>query len=137
MVFDLDGTLSDHSHRRHLVEGTPRRWSEFWERCSEDVPIALTIDLARSLIKDGCRVEIWTGRSEGVSDETQEWLECHGVAFHKLLMRPTGNYLPANDLKAWWLEGLDEYPVLAVDDRRICADWWMHNGVPCLLVESA
>ena len=29
-IFDLDGTLADISHRRHLVESAPKRWREFY-----------------------------------------------------------------------------------------------------------
>ena len=135
-VFDLDGTISDHAGRLHLIENKPRRWDEFWSECSNDLPIPSTIALAESLVAEGCRVEIWTGRSEVVRSETIEWLAQHNVPYHRMLMRPLDNYLPANELKGGWLEGLEDRPFLAIDDRQGCVEWWESQGVECLQVRG-
>lgn len=40
IVFDIDGTLADLSHRRHHVESRPKNWDAFFEDISEDKPNA-------------------------------------------------------------------------------------------------
>jgi hypothetical protein len=42
-VFDLDGTLADCTHRRHLADAGD--WDGFFAACVDDVPIAPVIEL--------------------------------------------------------------------------------------------
>ena len=134
VVFDLDGTLTDHSHRLYLVENKPVKWKEFQRRCEDDLPVAEVIALAAWLGSEGFGVEIWSGRSAEVQPATMRWLEKHDVYYDLLLLRPDGDSRPSNELKGEWLAQLPQPPVFAVDDRPKCAQWWETQGVPCLPV---
>ena len=135
VVFDLDGTLSDHSHRLHLVECREKQWDRFWEESPYDRPVVPVALLSNGLRDGGLRVEIWTGRSGIVRDETLRWLEKHRVSYDRLLMRVPGDRRPGLDVKSDWLKALDKFPILAVDDQLQAALWWESKGVPCLRVD--
>ena len=72
-IFDLDGTLSDGTHRLHLL---PKKdlhltesWSEFNGASIGDSPIQSTIDVANALYRSGMTVIILTGRSDEVKTD--------------------------------------------------------------------
>ena len=90
-IFDLDGTLSDGTHRLHLL---PKKdlhltesWSEFNGASIGDSPIQSTIDVANALYRSGMTVIILTGRSDEVKTETMIWLDRYGVKYDSLIMR--------------------------------------------------
>ena len=40
-IFDLDGTIADISHRRHIIESDTRdsgKWRRFYSACDRDAP---------------------------------------------------------------------------------------------------
>jgi phosphoglycolate phosphatase-like HAD superfamily hydrolase len=38
VIFDLDGTLCDISHRLHFIENGNKDWDGFYAACPDDVP---------------------------------------------------------------------------------------------------
>lgn len=90
-IVDLDGTLSDGTHRLHLL---PTRdlhltesWSAFNGAAIGDKPIQNTIDVVNMLWKAGMGVIILTGRSDEVETDTLIWLDRYKVKFDHLIMR--------------------------------------------------
>ena len=84
VVFDLDGTLADDSHRKHFLMSEPKNWFEYFAACDKDLPIWAAMDTLVALYamrnpRDGYvhSVEIWSGRSEGedlsIRAKTLEW----------------------------------------------------------------
>lgn len=91
VIVDLDGTLSDGTHRLHLL---PTRdlhltesWSAFNGAAIGDKPIQNTIDVVNMLWKSGMGVIILTGRSDEVETDTLIWLDRYKVKFDDLIMR--------------------------------------------------
>jgi phosphoglycolate phosphatase-like HAD superfamily hydrolase len=142
IVFDLDGTLANIDHRRHLVSKDRRdpQWQEFFQRCVDDTPIRHMVQVFWALMMsdDDHRIEIWSGRSDEVLRETREWLLNHVTANTGMLtrMRPAVNTEPDDVLKESWLRALppDERPELVFDDRDKVVAMWRRNGIPCLQV---
>jgi len=152
VVFDLDGTLADCEHRIGLVkklsDGKKPDWDEFFRRCVDDKPIWPVIEVMKAMSYQGHWVEIWSGRSEVVMEETKQWLARHGMAlagvegswggykYRRLRMRPKGNYTPDHQLKAQWFEEVDQdwRPQLVFDDRKRLVDMWRSKGVICAQV---
>ena len=141
VVFDLDGTLADDSHRLHhiLDPDTPKDWDSYFNECNWDVPIKQTIDFWNDLYKAGVKVPIWTGRSEIVRGKTIQWL-CENVnedfgddtKFTEIKMRPVNDYCSTNELKGKWLDECYIHPNFVVDDRDFTCEWWRNKGIPCL-----
>jgi hypothetical protein len=101
LIFDLDGTLADCSHRQHFVDpekdpnarwwndhedgggnyirpnGLPWKpnWAAFYEACSDDKPIEPVLSILSKYITadSGKEVQIWTGRCESVREKTIKW----------------------------------------------------------------
>ena len=148
-IFDLDGTLALNEHRRHFVENVQRSpdfkadWEAFFAACVDDEPNWPVIHLMRNLIELEYDVRIWSGRSDEVRFETENWLtEFCGVsetrAKSMLKMRPRGDYTPDDVLKRRWLHELsaeDRAFILAVfDDRDKVVDMWREEGLCCMQV---
>lgn len=91
VVCDLDGTLSDGTHRLHLLPTKDlhltESWSEFNVAAIGDAPIQNTIDIVNGLWVSGFGVIILTGRSDEVEQETYFWLDRHRVKFDYMIMR--------------------------------------------------
>lgn len=90
VIFDLDGTLADGTHRLHLLPkdnyGETWAWKPFNMACKDDEPIRDNIELCNALNRRYA-VIILTGRSDDAEKETRMWLQRHRVEFYKLIMR--------------------------------------------------
>lgn len=91
VIVDLDGTLSDGSHRLHLLPTEnlhlTESWSEFNRAAAGDSPIKSTIAVINGLWVSGFAIVILTGRSDEVRYETCKWLNENGVKFDEIIMR--------------------------------------------------
>jgi FMN phosphatase YigB (HAD superfamily) len=137
-IFDLDGTLADISHRRHLVEAPAKRWRDFYAACTGDVPNEPVVRTAQGLTIAGAEVWVWSGRSDEVQLETEEWLRRH-VCTHSLLrMRQAKDHQPDVKLKRSWLQSMDPVDrarlVAVFDDRDGVVRMWRAEGVACFQV---
>ena len=139
IIFDLDGTLADISHRLHHIQESPRDFDAFHADAWADTPIYTTIDLLNRLLASGANVQIWSGRSASVRDETLGWLHDYGVsdAITRLRLRPDRNYTADHLLKKQWLEearagGFE--PDLVFEDRTRVVEMWRAEGIPCFQV---
>lgn len=87
VIFDIDGTLADASHRLHWIQDTanwiqkdgklPRpNWEEFLspQAVAKDAIIEPIWKVMRGLLNGGARVLFITGRSESLRQTTQDWL---------------------------------------------------------------
>lgn len=139
-IFDLDGTLADIEHRRHLVENGNKEWDAFYEACVDDKPNWPVIGMYQALDNSPFR-EIWifSGRSEAVRKQTEDWLEAHEIYLEepeRLVMRPEGDYTPDQELKRRWLDeyNLRNRVVAIFDDRQKVVDMWRAEGLVCFQV---
>lgn len=143
-IFDLDGTLADVGHRRHILEDAAdsHRWRKFYAACVHDKPnrsVAYTLYLLiRSLEVD---VWIWSGRSDEVRKETEDWLNLH-FGFPSLIanlrMRGAKDHRPDDVLKLEWYDSLSQHDrdrlVAVFDDRDRMVSMWRNMGVACFQV---
>lgn len=115
IVFDLDGTLADHTHRRHLLPtedlGKQESWQAFNDACEGDALISDVADTLRALSTsglDGVEIYIVSSRSETVWEETAGWLVDNGLWDHidGLLLRPDGDLRRDTELKESMLRDL-------------------------------
>lgn len=91
VIFDLDGTLSDGTHRLHLLPTIDlhltESWIEFNRAAKDDLPFSNNIAVCNAMFDAGYLVIILTGRSDEVEAETRAWLSENGVSFDWLIMR--------------------------------------------------
>jgi hypothetical protein len=135
-VFDIDGTLSDASHRLHFLATKPKNWDAFFAASADDKAIAHICDLARHLSKVATVVFV-SGRSDAVRRETEDWLERETGMRGPLYLRNARDRRPDYIVKAELLERVlaDGYrPLMAFDDRDQVVKMWRAKGVPCAQV---
>ena len=137
VVFDLDGTLADDGHRKHLAEAG--EWDDYFDACNLDPPILHVIQVLRALSAAGNRIEIWSGRGRGPTgaarQKTVNWLSRHGIwiLISKLRMRPHTDHRRDTELKTEWMKTCGK-PDLVFDDRDQAVKMWREAGIPCFQV---
>ena len=140
VVFDIDGTLAEISHRRHFVASKPKNWMAFRRGMSKDLPNQDIIWLLKTMQAAGCTILIASGRGEEDRIVTETWLrDIAGVGdlYERLYMRPEQDYRQDNVIKSEILDQMhaDGYsPTIVVDDRQQVVDMFRRRGLRVLQV---
>lgn len=104
ILFDLDGTLADHDHRLQTAYNAANPdWDLFEAECAHDKLIVPTAEILIAFQNLKHRIWLWTGRSDGVRKQTENWLTTYALPYHQLIMRPHGMPGDTADLKRRWL----------------------------------
>ena len=155
IIFDLDGTLADISKRREVSSKPDGKidWDKFYDpdNIKLDRPNYPVVEVAKHLWKD-YRIIIFSGRSAGTQEATEQWLEKYNIFYDDIKMRPTSQLMKPDDvLKEEWLDELieqeqeitDEWddPSFAMhrimcvfDDRDKVVKMWRRRGLKCFQV---
>jgi hypothetical protein len=138
VVFDLDGTLADCSHRLQYAQS--KQWDEFHSHSTEDDVIIRVADLLVSLAATA-DIVILTGRPEKYRAATQKWLEESNIALFcdELIMRPDDDWSSDGEMKIKALEkkfGSKEEVLnnvwLVLDDRDSVVEALRNYGLTVL-----
>lgn len=136
VIFDIDGTLADATHRMHHVTGSNRNWDAFSREAEHDTPHEAICDLYQMVRHYGWPVILVSGRPESIRDLTEDWLKRHGVeGYSALHMRPEGDYRPDYMVKSQILDAVlaEGYEIaFTVDDRPSVVAMWRERGIVCL-----
>lgn len=134
VIFDIDGTLADLSHRLHHIQNGSRNWDAFFAECGNDAVIEPIRSLA-VLLAPQHKLILVSGRSDTVRSETEEWLAKHGIPFAELHMRRAGDYRQDTIVKSEILDRLlaaGNEIAFVVDDRPSVVAMWRERGLTCL-----
>ena len=137
IIFDIDGTLADCSHRRHFVASKPKNWKAFNAGMEKDTLIKPVAKILDALIESHNAIIISTGREEIYKDNTIRWLGDNNIFYHALYMRKAGDYRTDDIVKGEMLDQMiaDGYnPVVAFDDRDRVVKLWRSRGLICAQV---
>ena len=133
VICDLDGTLCDVDHRRHLVMGDRKYFDEFNAALVHDNIRQVTMDLLKEYMSIGKTIVFLSGRSERYRQSTVEWLEKNGLKdkYEFLDMRPDDDSRPDDVLKEQIFHShftVDQiYKV--IDDRPKVVRMWQRLGL--------
>lgn len=137
VLVDIDGTLSDGTHREHHLKGEKKDWDSYYSLLSEDSPIDLVVHWVRELY-GSYLIIIVSGRPDTYQKETISWLDKHEIPFDYILMRPGNDKRDDTIIKAEMLNILPkEQIVFAIDDRPKVIRMWKENGVKVFPVRGA
>jgi predicted kinase len=136
IVFDIDGTLSNLSHRLHHIQGGNRNWDAFFAAVDADT-VNEPVRWLHSLVCEAPPIPILiaSGRPDNYRDVTVAWLAEHGIFHTKLYMRSAGDHRADDIVKVELLAQMraDGYdPQLVIDDRQRVVDMWRAEGICCL-----
>lgn len=134
IIFDIDGTIADLSHRLAYITGKKKDYEAFYAQVKADSPIEPIIDLTNVLHTE-FKILLVSGRPEKTRADTLEWLEENCVSYDELYMRPDGDFRPDYIVKSQILDGIlhDGYSVdMVVDDRTSVVEMWRDRGLICL-----
>lgn len=163
MIVDVDGTLFDPTHRRHLVHmpedhhnckepilqhgvcsgcgklnpkhGWKKDWPAFFKAAKDDPPIEPIIDLVTELGMS-YHVLIVSGRPiDFCGIMTEDALRKWKVPYEFLFMRSGGDGRPDTVVKQEILDYLPKDRIkFVLDDRDSVVKMWRDNGLTCLQV---
>jgi len=92
ILFDLDGTLADNSHRQHFLVDDKKDWDAFFEAQDRDTPNGPIVTLYRILVESQKHdVFVVTARPERYRLKTERWFEDHEIPLARMLMRIDGD----------------------------------------------
>lgn len=134
VICDLDGTLCDVRHRRHLVEGQKKDFKAFHKALVHDTPFQDMLTKVIEFEKSGVQIVFVTGRPVTYMDETVEWLSKHfpKMFSFRLYLRPEKDNRPDTEVKAEIYDRCikDELEVVKVyDDRPSVIRMWREKGL--------
>jgi hypothetical protein len=135
VIVDLDGTLCDISHRRHLVEGDKKEWGKFFDGILQDKVNGWCQLIIRGLISTGVDIVFVTGRPEKCRASTTQWLSYNGLGGFPVYMRQTNDFrkddVAKQDIYEFKIRPF--YNILfCIDDRQQVVDMWRKMGLTCL-----
>lgn len=136
VIFDIDGTLADCTHRQHHLTGPGKKdWDAFYAAMHADEPKLDILQVALAFTEFGFSILLCTGRPESYRETTLAWLKQHRIAYDALFMRKDGDFRDDTIVKREMLGAIRErgYTVtLVVDDRDKVVKMWREEGLTCL-----
>jgi phosphoglycolate phosphatase-like HAD superfamily hydrolase len=116
-VFDVDGVLADVRHRLHHLARRPKDWEGFFSAMSDDLLLPEGAALVEEQVRLGHQVVYLTGRNETYREDTEAWLDRHGLPSGRLFMRRPHDRRPARVFKPDTLRHVAEsFEVIVVVD---------------------
>jgi phosphoglycolate phosphatase-like HAD superfamily hydrolase len=137
IVFDIDGTLSNLHHRRHLVEAKPKDWKAFNDGMALDEPHDDVTDLLLLFKSKDYKIVLCTGRDADYRQVTETWLNKHGIPFDAIYMRTAKDRRDDSIIKVELLAEIRRdfgEPWLWFDDRNRVVDAVRAAGVRVMQV---
>lgn len=141
VIFDIDGTLADCEHRRHLVTGEKKDWTTFLSSTLNDKPKVNVIDLCNywynkryNACPENVKIFLVSGRGIEYRNDTVTWMARNLVMYDHLLMRPEKDSRPDTQIKMeiYKRDIEPKYRVkLVVDDRSRLVTMWRSLGLEC------
>lgn len=135
VIFDIDGTLADNSHRQSWVQQRPKDWDKYNATMHMDMPVHRVISLLKMFVMAGHKALLCTGRNEIYRPVTIHWLKVNKIPFDHLYMRRDNDRRPDHIVKEEMLGNIWEFgflPEYVVDDRSSVVAMWRRNGLICL-----
>jgi len=132
IIFDVDGTLMNISHRKKFVESKPKDWNAFREATHLDTPFEDVFEVAKSLMNAGHDLIIASGRNQSQRAVTLKQLMAGGLVFRAIYLRSDTDYRPDHEVKLSMLNKMRQdgfEPKMVFDDRSSVVNMWREQGL--------
>jgi predicted kinase len=134
VIFDIDGTLADLTHRLPFIKNGSSDWDGFFAAAGNDTPIDQICALNR-ILADAYKVILVSGRSDSIRDITEKWLADNSIRYEELHMRKHGDFRQDFIIKSEILDHIlaDGNEIeFVIDDRPSVVAMWRERGIICL-----
>lgn len=134
IIFDIDGTLADLTHRLHHIKNGSRNWDSFFADAGKDAPIEQICQLNR-VLAGHYNIIVVSGRTDSIRDITEKWLQDNSIRYDDLHMRKHGDYRQDFIIKSEILDHIIEQGneiEFVIDDRPSVVAMWRERGIICL-----
>jgi predicted secreted acid phosphatase len=134
IIFDLDGTICNVTHRRKFVASKPKNWDAWNRGIALDTPNEAVKFMFESIVnRDDVEVLFVSGRSEDYREVTEAWLLDNGFDVHSnLYMRRSRDTRDDSIVKGEIADKIvaEGYDIFCVfDDRKRVVDMWVDRGI--------
>jgi hypothetical protein len=141
IIVDLDGTLTDNTHRLHMLTTPEKDWVAINEHSRYDLPVLWCQEMVQMYHNAGYKILFVTGRAAFAESITREWLTRYiGPLDYQLYMRPLTDTREDFIVKQeiFQRDILPFYDVaFALEDRDSVTRMWRDIGVTCLQVKDS
>lgn len=137
VIFDVDGTLMDISHRQVHLQNGNNDWEAFNDAMYLDIPNVHIMHIAKDMSDAGHEIVICSARNERHRSITEVQITDCGVKFGHCFLRGDDDFRPDEVFKQDVLDALiaqDWKPDIVFDDRNKVVDMWRRNGIICVQV---
>lgn len=131
-VFDLEGTISNCEHRKHLAPRAPfndpnKSWNKFHAEFPKDEVNYAIYNIMQALWLQGNDLFILTGMMEKHKEMAKDWLRANSVGYDAIIMRQNDDFRTSPIFKIETarktFDGLNRYNQLVLfDDREDIVD---------------
>ncbi|MCE9564634.1 MAG: AAA family ATPase [Planctomycetes bacterium] len=135
VIFDIDGTLADATHRLHHIQNGSRNWDAFFAEAANDPVIEPVRDLVQLFDNQDYQIILVSGRTDKIRGLTEAWLDQHSIPYHELYMRAESDYRQDFLVKSELLDGIlakGHQIHCVIDDRPSVVAMWRERGLTCL-----
>lgn len=138
VIFDIDGTICDCTHRLHHIQKDKPDWDGFHADCGKDEPIYPILQLVQMYYRNGYHIIFCTGRMESNIEKTKAWLDFYSVPYNQIFMRKNDDYRSDYIIKKEMLDIiLDDHIIHTIfEDRARVVQMYRDVGLICLQVKE-
>lgn len=137
VIFDIDGTLMDETHRAEYR--LRKEHMKYFDLCHLDEPIIPAIEMMNEYKERGYEVWLMTGRAEICREKTESSLSACGAKYDKLKMRSMDVRIPDYVLKPAWVSkyvGLERVEAV-FDDQEKVLEGFRSKGLNAVDIKEA
>lgn len=135
VIFDIDGTLADNTHRQQFLKSNKYAWKQFFDAMEDDLPNSPIVSFYQVLQESKkYKMLIVTGRPDNYQKLTEQWLIWNNIIYDELYMRKASDTREDSIIKEEILfEIQKKYSIIfVVDDRTSVVNMWRKHGIICL-----
>jgi predicted kinase len=140
IIIDLDGTLSDTSHRIHHLRGNKPNWHAFFAGIEEDEVNRAVEAAYKMALAANYTILLVSGRPETYRIPSETWLRRHGFTdYFALFMRQVQDQSPDTEVKS---KIYDRYiapyfdVLFILEDRPRVVQMWRDKDLVCFQVQA-
>lgn len=132
IIFDLDGTICDVSHRRQYVATKPRNWDAWNKGLVNDKPHQ-AVKFVYQVLRNQYDADliIVSGRSDDYKEQTIKWLTDNEIFYDEIYMRKYKDHRDDSVVKGEIADEIQKtHDIICVfDDRKRVVDMWIERGI--------